>query len=350
MKFEIGDKVIVKHSNDDGIVKEILNDKMVMVEVKGVKFPAYTDQLDFPYYKWFTEKPVVPVAASAPRKYIDDVRKEKKPVKLDITPGVWLAFFPTFKKDAFDDEVIDALKIYLINATSDHLEFLYKFNTNSKTEFEIQNEILPNSDFYIMNIDFEQVNDTPSFEFEFNLKGKPNNRAEYYEAIYKPKAKQLFKEIERIQTSGDPFYSKQLFELYPDKPSVDKYFEPETTLTKNSSLDKLAAAGFKVISNKRIYGESAPPSVIDLHIEKLTNDYSKMDSGEKLVFQLNALEKYLNRCELNFMKHVTIIHGIGKGRLKEEIHEVLKHRESVKNFVQQHHPWYGNGATEVFFK
>jgi hypothetical protein len=56
MKFETGDKVTVLLTSEDGTVVEIINDKMVMVEVKGVRFPAYTDQLDFPYFKMFTEK------------------------------------------------------------------------------------------------------------------------------------------------------------------------------------------------------------------------------------------------------------------------------------------------------
>ena len=51
MKFEVGDKVVVKHSNDDGVVKEVINDKMVLVEVRGVKFPVYNDQLSYPYFK-----------------------------------------------------------------------------------------------------------------------------------------------------------------------------------------------------------------------------------------------------------------------------------------------------------
>jgi len=41
MKFEVGDKVVIQHSNDEGEVVEIINDKMVLVDVRGVKFPAY---------------------------------------------------------------------------------------------------------------------------------------------------------------------------------------------------------------------------------------------------------------------------------------------------------------------
>ncbi|MBK9570355.1 MAG: hypothetical protein IPO53_10900 [Chitinophagaceae bacterium] len=35
---------------------DIINDKMLMVDVNGVSFPVYMDQVDFPYFKRFTEK------------------------------------------------------------------------------------------------------------------------------------------------------------------------------------------------------------------------------------------------------------------------------------------------------
>ena len=56
MKYKVGDEILVLHSNEEGIIIDIMNDKMVMIEVRGVKFPAYMDQIDFPYYKRFTEK------------------------------------------------------------------------------------------------------------------------------------------------------------------------------------------------------------------------------------------------------------------------------------------------------
>ena len=60
MKYQVGDKIIVLHSNEEGEVIDIINDKMVMIDVRGVKFPAYNDQIDFPYFKQFTQKKIVP--------------------------------------------------------------------------------------------------------------------------------------------------------------------------------------------------------------------------------------------------------------------------------------------------
>ena len=83
MKYEIGDKIIVLLTNEEGKVADIINEKMVMIEVNGVKFPAYMDQIDFPYFKMFTQKKVFPKQ----KVFIDQVGKEKNFSKAKV--AVW---------------------------------------------------------------------------------------------------------------------------------------------------------------------------------------------------------------------------------------------------------------------
>lgn len=47
--------------------------------------------------------------------------------------------------------------------------------------------------------------------------------------------------------------------------------------------------------------------------------------------------------------NLIVIHGVGSGKLKDEIHEILKTKKEVKTFVNQYHPNFGYGATEVYF-
>ena len=56
MKYEVGDKILILATDEEGKVVELMNEKMVMIEVRGVKFPAYMDQIDFPYFKMFSQK------------------------------------------------------------------------------------------------------------------------------------------------------------------------------------------------------------------------------------------------------------------------------------------------------
>src|SRR5215218_2548405 len=115
MKYEVGDDIIVVHSNDAGKVIEILNDKMVLIEVKGVKFPAYMDQIDFPYFKRFSEKKLFPPKKE--KKYIEEVKREKPQPAARVVDGVWLSFLPKFETDEFGDDIVVNLKVHLINRT-----------------------------------------------------------------------------------------------------------------------------------------------------------------------------------------------------------------------------------------
>ena len=56
MKYQVGDEILVLHSNEEGHIIEIMNEEMVMIEVRGVKFPAYMDQIDFPYLPDYLNK------------------------------------------------------------------------------------------------------------------------------------------------------------------------------------------------------------------------------------------------------------------------------------------------------
>ncbi len=101
MKYEVGDDIVVLHSNDEGKVVEIINEKMVLIEVKGVKFPAYMDQIDFPYFKRFTAKKLIP--EKKPKVYVDQVQKEDNG-KLDNNHNVTCrtGFFNSYKNDRGD--------------------------------------------------------------------------------------------------------------------------------------------------------------------------------------------------------------------------------------------------------
>lgn len=336
MKYQIGDKIIVLHSDEEGKVVEIINDKMVMIEVRGVKFPAYMDQIDFPYFKMFTQKKIVPKK----KIYVDDVRKEKSVSRKKVADGVFLNFVPVFDKDVFEDEVVEKLKIYLVNHNEEEYHFKYKLMFAGDPQFELDSTIQKLGDFYLNDIDFEDISDNPVFNFEFTLVREDRKKAPYYESSVKVKGKQLFKKIEEMQVNNQPYVAYELFITYPDRTEETKM-----------DLSKLTKAGFKIYDVKDSR-QNLPParSVVDLHIEKLTDNPSFLSNQEIIDLQLNTFEKYLELASLHHLSTVIFVHGIGEGTLKREIHERLKLHSNVKSFVNQYHHLYGYGATEVFLK
>ena len=69
-----------------------------------------------------------------------------------------------------------------------------------------------------------------------------------------------------------------------------------------------------------------------------------------LSLQLSTFEKYYNLAIAHHQPNLIVIHGIGTGKLREEIHEILKTKKEVKSFVNQYHHNFGFGATEIFFQ
>lgn len=335
MKYEIGDTVTVLLTNEDGKVVEIINDKMILIEVKGVRFPAYMDQVDFPYFKMFTQKR----QAEKKKVFIDNIKVEKNNSRQKVEEGVFISFMPVFDKDIFDDDVVDKFKIYLINQTGNALTFNYHVFAAGESSFDLKNTINPLENFYLHDVKFEELSDNPRFVFEFALLNSDKKKAPYYEASLKIKAKQLFKKIEEIQLNNQPSFSYLLFETYPEKEEEIKV-----------DVSKLGSAGFRMYDAGKIR-ENLPPSrsVVDLHIEKLTDNWKHLSNFEILTIQLKEFEKYYDLATAHYQSSFTIIHGVGTGKLRDEIHDILRLKKEVKSFVNQYTAAYGYGATEIFF-
>jgi hypothetical protein len=89
------------------------------------------------------------------------------------------------------------------------------------------------------------------------------------------------------------------------------------------------------------------PTEIDLHIQKLVKKYEHMSNADILKIQLSAFEDYLSKALMFRLPKVYAIHGIGKGKLKREIENLLNEYPDIKSFNNNYHPAYGYGATEI---
>ncbi|MGH2644891.1 MAG: Smr/MutS family protein, partial [Chitinophagaceae bacterium] len=174
MKFEIGDKVLLLHSGEEGIIVEELNREMVKVDVKGVAFPVYIDQIDFPYFKNFTERKLsVKKQEIIPGEFLPV--EKAKPIKRK-EKGVFLSFLPEYDHSV-PDTLIQTLKIYLINETLVNYHFDYSLLLNNHLGMEVKNDLRPFTNFYLQDLPFESLNDHPKFELIFSLKEQNQAKA-----------------------------------------------------------------------------------------------------------------------------------------------------------------------------
>lgn len=333
MKYEVGDTILLLHSNEEGKVVEIMSEEMVMVNVDGVEFPVFMDQIDFPYFKRFSEQSKRKKEAEKNRKlYIDHIPKER-PIEISKPDaGVQFSFFPVYDGNFEDD--INRFKIFLINQNNEPYNFEYRVFYKEPPDFVITNEVMPQNDFYLHDVPQEGFNDIIKFQFRFSLVQPDKKRADAFEKTIKIRAKQLFQKIAEMHRLNVPSFSFELFFRYPARIAEEYFPLPEKPLIRVKA--KKATEPIR--------------TVIDLHIEKLTDNFAGLSNFEIMQIQLAYFEKYYDIAVSNMQPKLIVIHGVGSGRLRNEIHERLRTKKEVKTFVNQYHASFGFGATEIYFK
>ena len=116
-----------------------------------------------------------------------------------------------------------------------------------------------------------------------------------------------------------------------------------------SNTDKAVAYGNyfykkdRDIKSDNIYKRDKSISVlkIDLHIELLSNNYEYLDNFEIVQIQLSECHKKIEKALHSNYEKLIIVHGIGSGSLKNEVHKLLL------NYNLRFYLSKDAGATEV---
>ncbi|HKJ06987.1 MAG TPA: Smr/MutS family protein, partial [Flavobacteriaceae bacterium] len=93
--------------------------------------------------------------------------------------------------------------------------------------------------------------------------------------------------------------------------------------------------------------KSMPFMEVDLHIEKLIKNTSKIDKIDALEIQLDTAKLKLDFAVRNRIPKVVLIHGVGEGILKTALNYLLNKYNC--EFYPASYKKYGLGATEVYF-
>ena len=87
---------------------------------------------------------------------------------------------------------------------------------------------------------------------------------------------------------------------------------------------------------------------VDLHIEQLLDNPKAFSSAEMLEIQTNHFAGALDDAIRNRKKRIVFIHGVGNGRLRQEIQRILIQKYPKLRYQDASFREYGYGATMVF--
>ncbi|MCR9153528.1 MAG: Smr/MutS family protein [Bacteroidetes bacterium] len=88
---------------------------------------------------------------------------------------------------------------------------------------------------------------------------------------------------------------------------------------------------------------------LDLHFESLVDFPKNFSAHEKLQIQLKEARNIIDRARRGGIKRVILIHGVGQGRLRDEIYHLLERMDRL-DFFDASFARYGKGATEVVLR
>jgi len=99
-------------------------------------------------------------------------------------------------------------------------------------------------------------------------------------------------------------------------------------------------------SSKAVEGAE---DVIDLHLKQTISGKGKIPAQDALFYQLSEFEKALDKAIAAGKIEFRVVHGLGKGKLKEEIGKLLDKHPQVKSYTNEYSPRYGFGSTLIYF-
>jgi hypothetical protein len=196
----------------------------------------------------------------------------------------------------------------------------------------------PNEMIWVFEFSRDAVNLRPTLQFKLR-KIRTSGTGKEHLAEIRLKAKTLFKRRREL-FDGRYCYLFELDELLKNSVKRQEDIDIVHLKTEEDKDNDFYYTGydFTPLSHEK-----------DLHIEALVEDPMAYEPGEILSLQLKEMRKYIDLAAQYNLDHVFLIHGIGKGVLRNRIHRELSEMSFVKGYKNEYHPRYGWGATEVFF-
>lgn len=367
MKFQVGDKVKFLNTKGGGVVSRIISPSLVNVMTEdGFEIPTLTSELikvspegkvESMFDEDFTRSAArvrdqqqrVAAAASDKKKEESGEKDRQSPLGnfsflAKNTPGVYIAFVPHDQKWL----VTGTVEIYLVNHTSFSVLFSFFLEREKEILGKDYDVIFPGNKILLDAIDRDELlgwtrgivqmlfhEEQPIAVFlpvsaDFDISPARLNREENYVATQFLEEKALVVSLAQVS-------------------SLHKIISKEESHLSEEVLMKQQAMAVRPGSMIERHQTGLHEAVVDLHIEELEVDHSRLSPHEILRYQMD----YFNRCiesaaDKNFKK-VTFIHGVGNGSLKNAIIKRLQEYEHVESHLASLAK-FGVGAIDVTIK
>lgn len=312
--FKVGDYVRFIDEKREGYITKIIDELTVGVtDTDGFEIPVAKGNLTYVHGHHAnadTANNAMP-AQQIDEKFVED--------------GIYLAV-------AEDNKASVVAHFTLLNRTSYQLLLTLKTEKAGIYKGEFAGVIQPKTSVQVYTANLGDLDNWPNFTFQ----------ALYFTSGNKKPQKPL--QLEKRFKSKDFSGSKNQITEINKYGWLIRLDEPALVI----DAQKLKESFFNVKEEKPKVAR--PAQEIDLHIEKLRDDHHFLSQTEILNEQLSAFKKTLDAAIVHQMPSIVIIHGVGNGTLRDQIHKTISKHPQVRTFMDAKKEKFGYGATEVIFK
>jgi len=327
MKIRIGDKVRFLNEVGEGTVSRIKDKNTVFVEMPdGFEIPYQVNHL-------------VPIHTEL------IVDKDAENIGLDPEAAIADAVYFVIEPDHEIQSLVSDYKLYLYNASSFNIMYSYSIRDENYYQTLKHGEAGAYQKVLLKLVKMQFFREYFYHRFEFLL---------YKNSFFKaqqPVAQELHITQSLMDKSKRIEHEEFKFPVYGFilKDEFEAAEKAEIRLTGND-IEKLKSikefkSQAKISRSNKEYLRSLEKEV-DLHINELVDNTSGLSNFEMLNIQLERFEKELDGAISKGTKKIVFIHGVGNGRLKQEIISILKSTPGI-TFHDASYKQYGYGATQV---
>lgn len=231
-----------------------------------------------------------------------------------------------------------AISVRLLNKRNESFLLAIYSETERKFALEFTGELAANSQKSFLTLILPELLNRDRFYIQVQaITSGPSAPPLAWSGFVKHQVKAL---IEPSEWPTVPAFSARAItiEVYPDKGSAS------LKLPNKERQSQMVKASQEWLLKEGRDGRFE----VDLHIEELLEDTSGMENADIIRYQLRYFEKCIDEAQRRPIKRFVVIHGIGKGKLRDEIRKQL----AADNIEHYDAPLskYGFGATEIIIR
>jgi hypothetical protein len=326
MKLRIGDKVRFLNEVGEGVITRFKDKETVFVEMK--------DGFEIPYLC----KHLVPIHTELIlNPEVENIEMELETI---LSDSIYFIIEPDHELPA----LVSDYKFYLFNSSSYNVSFSYSVKDDEYFQTLKHGELGSYQKIFLKqvkkNFFKEYVYHKVECLFFKNMHYK--SQIPLAEILYINDKIMSQSTLIQHNEFKFPVYAYILKENFLDKEVIERALNIEDVM-RLKAIKEFKQPQKKSIAKQKIKDLTKE---IDLHIEELVDSKSGLTNSEILSIQLERFEKEIQYCLSNGIKKLIVIHGVGNGKLKQEIISVLKTIDDI-SYYDASYKNYGYGATEI---